>query len=612
MKASFYIFLNIFNIFILIYCFETEHDYQISCEEASSPVFKRLCYQLQRLHNRRENNQRPDTPPPKCDTSNAHDCAKPGTPIWEEIVGVDQAKLPDQTTLENSEILQECQDFKCLCNSFYLAECFKSSRNANQKFDCMRKQFDVNYPNSQSCILPNGKVLKKAYRKEYRMLSDEERTRFHNALNRIKQNKIYDHFHALHYHYSYGGGAHSGPAFVVWHREFIKRFEIALREVDPEVSLPYWDSTMDSILPEPKDSILWTADFLGSVNAGGNLTSGPFKDWITLEGNKNINRVLGMVGNSLIQEINVTTIINNRDMNYVFGDEFTPNSTCSIRWNRRVGDGMLVEKTLESVHAGVHIYVGGFTGDMGEFQTAVGDPVFFLLHSFIDHIWELWRQAQQSPSERETSFRQPDQNCHLSDHFIDSNMRPFKYQTEYIKNRDGLSNKYTDEFYEYAPRPTCRQNLCGSKYLFCDHGNIPNHCVSKIKVGGNCSGFYDDDSPCYNGWCRNNQDNKPCDKCKSGTCVAGRNPSTIDQSQGLSQSERNKEAGLTQESSQIVSELRRRRPTIAQTPPNTNNRQLSGNNINEARQTPLRGSNMGDSMPGTTSNVNVKFVDFFI
>uniref|UniRef100_A0A914DZN6 Tyrosinase copper-binding domain-containing protein n=1 Tax=Acrobeloides nanus TaxID=290746 RepID=A0A914DZN6_9BILA len=104
-----------------------------------------------------------------------------------------------------------------------------------------------------------------------------------------------------------------------------------------------------------------------------------------------------MLGNSLIQEINVTTIINNRDMLYVFGDEFTPNSTCSIRWNQRVGDGMLVEKTLESIHAGVHLYVGGIIGgDMGEFQTSVGDPVFFLLHSFLDHIWELWRQTQQN------------------------------------------------------------------------------------------------------------------------------------------------------------------------------------------------------------------------
>lgn len=60
-------------------------------------------------------------------------------------------------------------------------------------------------------------------------------------------------------------------------------------------------------------------------------------------------------------------------------------------------------------------------------------------------------------------------------------MEPFQ-----LKNVDGLSNEYTDNMYEYAPRPTCPS--CGnSKYLFCMKSS--GNCASKIKIGGNCQGL---------------------------------------------------------------------------------------------------------------------------
>ena len=62
-------------------------------------------------------------------------------------------------------------------------------------------------------------------RKEYRLMSKNEREKFERAvwgLTQTGQTPIYDVFHSLH-HYSQSPGAHRGAAFIGWHREFLSR-----------------------------------------------------------------------------------------------------------------------------------------------------------------------------------------------------------------------------------------------------------------------------------------------------------------------------------------------------------------------------------------------------
>ena len=80
--------------------------------------------------------------------------------------------------------------------------------------------------------------------------------------------------------------AHWGPAFLPWHREFLRQFESALRKEVPGVASPYWDSTLDEGLfaascikspvyrpryafkglPDASGSVVWSDELLGNGN----------------------------------------------------------------------------------------------------------------------------------------------------------------------------------------------------------------------------------------------------------------------------------------------------------------------------------------------------------
>ncbi len=74
---------------------------------------------------------------------------------------------------------------------------------------------------------PERFKLRRAVRKEYRMLTEEERKRFHDAILKLKHNVIdglgkYDiivHWHTP----EESPGAHFGPAFLPFHRELLKQ-----------------------------------------------------------------------------------------------------------------------------------------------------------------------------------------------------------------------------------------------------------------------------------------------------------------------------------------------------------------------------------------------------
>jgi tyrosinase len=51
-------------------------------------------------------------------------------------------------------------------------------------------------------------------------------------------------------------------------------------------------------------------------------------------------------------------------------------------------DFLTFQTQLESIHDGIHIWVGG---TMESIPTAAYDPIFWAHHSMIDRVWYLWQ-----------------------------------------------------------------------------------------------------------------------------------------------------------------------------------------------------------------------------
>jgi hypothetical protein len=67
-------------------------------------------------------------------------------------------------------------------------------------------------------------------------------------------------------HAENAAASHSVIAFMIWHREFIHRFETALQQIDASVTLPYLDFSLD--WRRPAASLIFGADMFGGANVG--------------------------------------------------------------------------------------------------------------------------------------------------------------------------------------------------------------------------------------------------------------------------------------------------------------------------------------------------------
>ncbi|HEX9541396.1 MAG TPA: tyrosinase family protein, partial [Streptosporangiaceae bacterium] len=238
-------------------------------------------------------------------------------------------------------------------------------------------------------------------RRDIATVSDEERTLFINAIRSLDdptssfvygnnagneaadasgnitywdmQEQIHKDGHA------HGINVHFGPAFIPWHRALINHFEKLLRDVDPHLSLHYWDWTTD-----PRKTIgdrvdLFTTSFIGSStgNAGP-----PLQDFESTEITG--DPAEGIPGDGVHDHIW-------RD---VAATAANPNGTPALDPDATIlahTDFTSFAASLKAAHDDTaHSYIGG---TLTNAHFSFHDPFVFLLHSNLDRIWAMWQRT---------------------------------------------------------------------------------------------------------------------------------------------------------------------------------------------------------------------------
>jgi len=134
-----------------------------------------------------------------------------------------------------------------------------------------------------------------------------------------------------------------GRNFLAWHRRYLLQLEQRLQQVDPALTIPYWDWMKDRKIAAPlsKPGLLrsW------SVTRQWDASQLPIE--------------------ADLQAVNAQT-------------RFTP-----------------FQRRLEQVHGYAHEAVGGTMAG----SSSPADPLFFLHHANIDRLWSLWQRshAQAKP-----------------------------------------------------------------------------------------------------------------------------------------------------------------------------------------------------------------------
>lgn len=233
---------------------------------------------------------------------------------------------------------------------------------------------------------------------------------------------------------------HGGPAFLAWHREFIRRFELDLQKIVPGIGLPYWDWAADAALSSPGTAPIWASDFMGGNGDSSDksyvVKTGPFRhgSWTVIDENGNPTRYAdGKYTGGLKRQFgaDVSTLptqsVVDAALNRVPYDS-SPWDRTSNASHRNQLEGYI---NAPQLHNRVHRWVG----QTMRLNTSPNDPVFFLHHCNIDRLWAQWQA-------RNSKYGYLPQSGGPKGHNLNDSMYPWTATPASILNHTALGYEY--------------------------------------------------------------------------------------------------------------------------------------------------------------------------
>lgn len=202
--------------------------------------------------------------------------------------------------------------------------------------------------------------------------------RFKVAMTAFKaraDNKGYEYFANWH-GVAFGLCQHHNDLFLPWHRGYLYHYELALQDIDPDVTVPWWNWMDEAGLPTAFTDSVDANPLTGAQIEPSGVPRQP--GW-PKETTRDPGGADGQGPAPLPPPLR-TTNMGGREVDLY---SWMMNATAYADFESRCW----------RLHDNIHVWVGGTMSDQ---NWAAYDPIFWTHHAMVDRLWRLWQANNPS------------------------------------------------------------------------------------------------------------------------------------------------------------------------------------------------------------------------